>query len=121
MSSLASAKGPSTTVRLPPAYLIRHPSDVGCSPLASSRTPAFASSSWNVAISATISSLGMAPASLSSLPLTMIMNRILVPPLPCWPRPSNLRGFADDALRVDRHLLRLLLGPEDPQGHDDGG
>src|SRR3989454_12300846 len=77
MSSFASVKGPSTTVRFAPEYLTRHPLELACSPEASSRTPAFCSSSWYFAISVRIFSCGMTPASESFVAFTMIMNRIV--------------------------------------------
>jgi hypothetical protein len=45
MSSLASVKGPSITLRFSPEYLMRQPFELGWSPEASSSTPAFCSSS----------------------------------------------------------------------------
>src|SRR2546427_9275075 len=101
MSSFASVKGPSTTVRFAPEYLTRHPLELACSPEASSRTPAFCSSSWYFAIFARIGSCGMTPASESFVAFTMIMNRM------------TLCSFL--ALRRLRaHALLLLpeLGPE---------
>src|SRR5713226_4190176 len=80
MSSFASAKGPSITVRFPPEYLMRQPFELGCSPEASSSTPAFKSSSWYLVIAAMSFSSGMMPASVSLLALTIIMNRIVAPP-----------------------------------------
>src|SRR5712692_7356512 len=96
MSSFASVKGPSTTVRFAPAYLTRHPFELACSPDASSKTPACCSSSWYFAISARIFSCGMTPASESFVAFTMIMNRIVLSPL------FGLRG------RLRAHALFLL-------------
>src|SRR5215470_8422760 len=81
MTSFASLKGPSITVALPPfESLTRAPLEVGCRPVRSSNTPALAISSMYFPISAISSSLGRTPASESLLPLTIIMNRILVSP-----------------------------------------
>src|SRR5215469_11940103 len=44
INSLASAKGPSITARLPAEYRTRQPFELGCNPDASSNTPAFANS-----------------------------------------------------------------------------
>src|SRR3989442_6860344 len=76
MSSFASVKGPSTTVRFAPEYLTRHPLELACSPEASSRTPAFCSSSWYFAISARIGSGGLPAASESFVAFPIIMNRM---------------------------------------------
>src|SRR5438034_11755635 len=54
----------------------------------------------------------MAPASLSSLALTMIMNRI---PLPPSVGPPNLRGLASHLLRPGESLGGLL-----PRRSEDG-
>src|SRR4029077_3739096 len=81
MSSLASAKGPSTTVRFGPENLMRQPFALAWSPEASSSTPAFCSSSWYWAISANACSSGMTPASESFVAFTMIMNRMVLFPL----------------------------------------
>src|SRR6266849_2699250 len=77
MSSFASVKGPSTTVRLLPEYLTRQPFELGFKPDASSSTPAFCSSSWYFCISDISLSEGMTPASESFVALTIIMNRIV--------------------------------------------
>src|SRR5712692_3124486 len=77
MSSFASVKGPSTTVRLLPEYLTRQPFELGFKPDASSSTPAFCSSSWYFCISDISFSEGMTPASESFVVLTIIMNRIV--------------------------------------------
>src|SRR5216684_6675309 len=81
MSSFASVKGPSITVRLLPEYLTRQPFELGFKPEASSRTPAFCSSSWYFCISDISFSEGMTPASESFVALTIIMNRIAISPL----------------------------------------
>src|SRR6267378_617007 len=81
MSSFASAKGPSTTVRLLPEYLTRQPLELGFKPDASSSTPAFCSSSWYFCISDISFSEGITPASESFVALTIIMNRIVISPL----------------------------------------
>src|SRR2546427_3004667 len=64
---------------------MRQPFELGWSPEASSRTPAFCSSSWYLAISAKSGSqagpIGMTSASESFVDFTMIMNRIVLSPL----------------------------------------
>src|SRR2546422_2918145 len=59
---------------------MRQPFELGWSPEASSRTPAFCSSSWYLAISAKTGSqagpIGMTSASESFVAFTMIMNRM---------------------------------------------
>src|SRR6266511_2666716 len=119
MSSFASAKGPSTTVRVCPEYLMRHPFALACSPEASSRTPAFCSASWYFAISLRIFSCGMTPASESLVAFTIIMNRIVLSPL--LGPPGRLRAHAlllllelrlerrTEVLRL-KHLTDLDLG-----------
>src|SRR6266853_4637982 len=77
MSSFASVKGPSTTVRLLPEYLTRQPFELGFKPEPSSRTPAFCSSSWYFCISDMSFSGGITPASESFVALTIIMNRMV--------------------------------------------
>src|SRR5438309_8114578 len=77
MSSFASVKGPSTTARFAPEYLTRQPFELGFRPEASSRTPAFCSSSWYFCIWAMSFSGGITPASESFVALTIIMNRML--------------------------------------------
>src|SRR4029077_15403178 len=81
MSSLVSAKGPSTMARLPPENFRRVPLELGCSPARSRSTPAFSSSSLYLAILLSSSSLGMTPASESLLAFTIIMNFMLFLPL----------------------------------------
>src|SRR5438876_480764 len=127
MSSFASAKGPSITVRFAPEYLTRQPFELGFKPEASSSTPAFCSSSWYFCISIMSFSEGIAPASESFVALTIIMNLMLfsnasgpAPPLPfllC----SDLRAQAllllpqlgrelgAEVLRLE-HLADLDLG-----------
>ena len=56
ISSFASVKGPSVTVRLPPENLTRAPFELGWSPSPASITPAFTSSSLYFPISARSSS-----------------------------------------------------------------
>src|SRR6185437_3269428 len=75
-SSLVSANGPSITVRFAPENFTRAPLELGCSPSAASSTPAFTSSSLYLPIAASSSWLGITPASLSALALTITMNRI---------------------------------------------
>src|SRR6266404_2316425 len=80
MRSFASAKGPLTTVRFPPANLMRAPLALDWSPERSSSTPAFASSSLYFVMAAMSCSSGIIPASESLLALTIIMNRIVRSP-----------------------------------------
>src|SRR5262249_41494238 len=89
----------------PPAYLMRQPCLVGLSPLQSSSTPAFASSSWKVAIVAIMLSGGITPASESLLALTIIMNRMSVSPLVPWPSGPAVRAPYDTSNEPvrDRH------------------
>src|SRR5438270_13850630 len=78
MSSLVSAKGPSTIpTRLPPEYLIRAPLELDWRPARSSSTPAFISSSLYLAMRERSSSLGITPASDSLLAFTIILNFML--------------------------------------------
>src|ERR671926_16040 len=83
MSSLVSAKGPSITVFWSAENRTRFPLELGCSPSAASSTPALASSSLYLPISARICLLGIAPASLSSLAFTSTITRIVISPLGC--------------------------------------
>ena len=82
ISSFVSAKGPSITERLFPENFTRAPFEVGWSPSAASSTPAFASSSLYFPIAVRSFSSGMTPASEFLVALTIIMNRIVVPPFP---------------------------------------
>src|SRR5687767_8365051 len=79
-SSLVSENGPSTTVRVAPENLTRAPLELGCRPSPARSTPAFTSSSLNFPISVSRRSLGITPASLASLALTIIMNSLDVSP-----------------------------------------
>jgi hypothetical protein len=81
MSSLASVNGPSITLGFPPEKRTRAPFEVGLSPAMSRSTPAFINSSLYLPIAESSSSLGMTPASVSLLALTIIMNRIGASPL----------------------------------------
>ena len=63
--SLASVKGPSITMRWPPEKRTRAPFEVGCRPVRSSSTPAFASASLYLVIASRSLSSGMTPASVS--------------------------------------------------------
>jgi hypothetical protein len=83
MSSLPFVNGPLITVRFSPEYFMRQPFEVGCSPDASSNTPAFASSSCYIAMAAKNFSSGFLPASESFVVLTAIMNRTVVSPSTC--------------------------------------
>src|SRR2546428_3175852 len=121
MSSFASVKGPSTTVRFAPAYFTRHPFELACRPEASSNTPAFCSSSWYFAISVRIFSCGMTPASESLVAFTMIMNRIVLSPLlglrGCLrPRPTSRREERDGANLALAFPRRPVLGVQAHEG-----
>src|SRR5687768_3863139 len=99
MSSLVSVNGPSMTVRLLPENLTRVPFELGWSPSPASITPAFASSSLYLPISASSSVLGMTPASESLFALTITMNLgISLSPFSC--------PYRDD----DRDHARSTLG-----------
>jgi hypothetical protein len=67
-------------VRLSPENLMRAPLELGCSPLASSITPAFIISSLNFAMAESSSSDGILPASESLVGFTITMKRIIVSP-----------------------------------------
>src|SRR5439155_198363 len=86
-SSFDSVKGPSMTVRFPPANLTRAPSALGWRPERSSRTPAFASSSLYLPIAASSSSLGSWPGFGS--PLIIMRNR-MAPLLPVRAGPRSV-------------------------------
>src|SRR6185369_10579261 len=75
-SSLVSVNGPSTTVRLLPENLMRAPWELGFSPSAASRMPAFTSSSLYFPIAVSSSVLGNLPASLSALALSITRKRM---------------------------------------------
>src|SRR5215472_9799574 len=90
ISSFASVKGPSTTVRFPRENLMRAPLELGCSPARSRSTPAFSSSSLYFPIADKSSSLGILPASESVFAFTIIMNRIHATPR-FWSRTSFRR------------------------------
>ena len=78
MRSLDSGNGPLLAAAWPePAYLMRAPREVGCRPSPALMTPALAISSLNWPIAASISVLGMTPASLSLLAFTITMNFIV--------------------------------------------
>src|SRR3984885_2032538 len=77
MSSLASVKGPSTTVRDLPVNLTRAPLELGWRPSQASRTPAFVSSSRYLPISSRPCGSGRAPSfSVSGVALAMTINSI---------------------------------------------
>ena len=69
------------TVRLGPSNWTRAPFELGCRPSPASMMPAFTSSSLYFIIAVSSSSLGMMPASLSLVALTITINRIVVSPL----------------------------------------
>src|SRR5437764_5409336 len=83
MRSWVSVKGPSITVFWSAENRTRFPLELGCSPSPASITPALASSSLYLPMSARICSLGIAPASLSSLAFTSTITRIVISPLGC--------------------------------------
>src|SRR5437899_839166 len=148
MSSFASAKGPSITVRFVPEYFTRQPLELAWSPEASSSTPAFCSSSWYFCISAMSFSGGITPASEFFVALTIIMNRMLFsnqlgagPPDGSGRKESLALTLRRTRLREIDSLNELLLvvdrlvggGPEiaidrggdrripDALGHEDSG
>src|SRR5437899_9769016 len=148
MSSFASAKGPSITVRFAPEYLTRQPFELGFKPEASSSTPALCISSLYFCMSDMSFSEGITPASESFVALTIIMNRIAIFSV-VWGKASGRFGLMKSlALTVRRtrlceidRLNELLLivdrlvgrGPEiaidggrhrripDALGHEDSG
>src|SRR5712691_7764915 len=119
MSSFASAKGPSITVRFAPEYLTRQPFELGFKPEASSSTPAFCSSSWYFCISIMSFSEGITPVSESFVALTIIMNRMLFSDVFGSRGSGRMKGLAltvrrtrpsgIDTPRVRRHPLPFLL------------
>src|SRR6266853_1885598 len=148
MSSFASLKGPSITVRFAPEYFTRQPLELAWSPEASSSTPAFCSSSWYFCISAMSFSGGITPASEFFVALTIIMNRMLFsnqlgagPPDGSGRKESLALTLRRTRLREIDSLNELLLvvdrlvggGPEiaidrggdrripDALGHEDSG
>src|SRR5688572_8862098 len=78
MSSVVCLNGPSTTVRLPPDILMRFPFALGCNPSPPSMMPALTSSSLYLPISVSSCSLGITPASLFFVALTMTMTFMVV-------------------------------------------
>ncbi len=78
MSSLVSANGPSTTVRLAPENFTRAPAEDGFRPSPARMTPALTSSSLNLPMSASSFASGIAPASDSLLALTMTITRMSI-------------------------------------------
>ena len=74
--SLVSVNGPSCTAGFSPPNSTRAPFELGCRPSPASITPALTISSLNSPISRSISSLGIAPASMSGVALIIAMNRI---------------------------------------------
>src|SRR5712692_6273543 len=120
ISSFASVKGPSVTVRLPPDTRMRVPLELGWSPSAASSTPAFAMSWLNFLIAVTISTLGTAHSSRACAGAgSNIMNRIVLSPF--WFRlgpglPAGLdrlnRGstYTSNEGQQDRQEQQLFLG-----------
>ena len=76
-SSFVAANGPSITVRVSPEKCTRLPFELGCSPSPASMIPALTSCSLKAPISVSSASLGMMPASLSAVALTMTSTRML--------------------------------------------
>src|SRR4051794_18999885 len=108
MISFASVKGPSVTVTLPPADLMRKPFELGSRPPVASTTPAFVISSIIWPILAMRPGLGGMPASEFLSALTIIMNRIVIPLLLLRQLGPELR-FAFDCLAGAKvlHLKEL--------------
>src|SRR5258705_863615 len=77
-SSLVSVNGPSMTVRLSPLNFTRAPFEVGPSPSAASRTPAFAASSLYFCIATNASGFGGGAVSDSFVAIPMTMKRIVL-------------------------------------------
>src|ERR1700692_3156962 len=77
ITSLASEKGPSVTVSLPPVSRSRAPAALGMRPPVSTNTPALVASSPSLSI-ASISAFGGGPSGEFSVVLTMFMNRIVL-------------------------------------------
>src|SRR3954447_4411821 len=77
-TSFASANGPSITVILSPLNFTRAPAEVGASPSAARRIPAFASSSLYCCIAANASGVGGGPPSDSFVAMPMTMKRIVL-------------------------------------------
>jgi hypothetical protein len=73
ISSLASVKGPSVTVNCPFWNFTRAPLPLSMRPSPETSTPALISCSLNLPMASMTSLLGITPASLSWLALTMIM------------------------------------------------
>src|ERR1700730_18702258 len=94
------------TVRLSPEYLTRAPLELAWSPSPASITPALSSSSLNCPISASSSLLGRTPASLSSLALTSIKNRIVTSPRGVGDFGPSGASETTLYLDVDREALR---------------
>src|SRR5581483_7022762 len=77
-SSLVSAKGPSTTVRVLPLNCTRLPLLLGCCPSPACMMPAFTSCSLNLPISVSSFSLGMTPASEFFVAFTITITFMVV-------------------------------------------
>src|SRR5579884_2361243 len=77
MSSFVSAKGPSVTVVLPPANVMRAPLADACRPSPASMTPSFTSCSLKLPISVNCSAVGSTPDSISSVDRTRTANRMV--------------------------------------------
>src|ERR1022692_2021621 len=97
ISSLASVKGPSTTVNFPSAYVTLVASSRGASPPAASSTPALVASSMNVPISAISSGVG-GDIGAEGSPIVYPKNRIALFPSLVTGRPGGAPGRACRAL-----------------------
>src|SRR4051812_34876338 len=104
MSSLVSAKGPSTTVRFVPENFTRAPLELGWRPSPANITPAFTSSSSYFPISVSIFSSGSTPASVFLSAFSRIMNFMFY--LLLYTRRTGQRRI-DTPLTCTRALLYL--------------
>src|SRR5262245_38908630 len=123
-SSFDSANGPSSTVRLLPEKRTRAPFELGCSPSAASSTPAFISSSLYLPMSVRSFSLGITPASVLLLALTITMKRMALSPLVLRFGGPGLRRFSavpvpgstvtTNGVTRDRQPRESFLGRPEP-------
>ncbi|MOA31495.1 hypothetical protein D3C78_1526570 [compost metagenome] len=79
-NSFVAANGPLMTRRSWPEKATRAPRALGCRPSPASITPAWTSSSLKAPIAANSSCVGITPASLSFVALTITMNRMWISP-----------------------------------------
>src|SRR5262245_16474032 len=111
MSSLTSAKGPSTTRAILPSFMeIRLPSELGRRPSPPRRTPAWAISCMRLPMLTSNSCSGRTPASDSSLDLMIIMKLIVIVSFGgirwTWMEWSALAVY--DGLNLGREVLEGL-------------